>query len=129
MSSFSLETSRSGHKGEAARRVLFLGAGASAAFGYAVTGQIIPRTTEGLVSRTVLPLESNPKRERAKMNRLREHLEALLPAVLEDDIELPLITVVLSLIDLLLSTGEVGRPHALHAGDRGLSSPTGGGDR
>ena len=92
-------------------------------------GQIFPRITEGLVSRTVLPLESNPKHERAKMNRLREHLEARLPAVLEDDIELPLITDVLSLIDLLLSTGEVGRPHALNAGDRGLSSPTGGGDR
>ena len=99
-----------GTKAKQTRRVLFLGAGASAAFGYPVTGQIFPRLTEGLASRTLLPLESNPKRERAKMNRLRQHLEALLPAVLEDDIELPLITDVLSLIDLLLSTGEVAVP-------------------
>jgi len=99
-----------GTKAKQTRRVLFLGAGASAAFGYPVTGQIFPRITEGLVSRTLLPLESNPKRDRAKMNRLREHLEALLPAVLEDDIELPLVTDVLSLIDLLLSTGEVAVP-------------------
>lgn len=44
------------------------------------------------------------------MNRLRLHLETLLPAVLDEDVELPLITDVLSLIDLMLSTGEVAVP-------------------
>jgi hypothetical protein len=97
-------------RGKQVRTVLFLGAGASAAFGRPVTGQIFPRIREGLLSRTLLPLESNPKRERAKMNRLREHLETLLPAVLDEDVELPLITDVLSLIDQLLSTGEVAVP-------------------
>lgn len=89
---------------------LFLGAGASAAFGYPTTSAILPHIRHGLTSRTLLPLESNPRRERAKMRRLREHLERLLPAFFDDEIDLPLITDVLSLVDLLLSTGETAVP-------------------
>lgn len=89
---------------------LFLGAGASKAFGYPLTGEILPHIRAGLNDRTLFPLESNPKRERAKMKRLREHLTTLLPAFFDDSIELPLITDVLSLIDLLLSTGEIAVP-------------------
>jgi hypothetical protein len=91
-------------------RVLFLGAGASKVFGYPLTSGILPYIRAGLEDGSLLPLESNPKRERAKMKRLREHLETLLPAFFDDDIELPLITDVLSLIDLLLTTGEVAVP-------------------
>src|ERR1044071_5314509 len=89
---------------------LFLGAGASRAFGYPLTGDILPGIRAGLNDGTLFPLESNPKRERAKMKRLREHLTTLLPAFFDDGIELPLITDVLSLIDLLLSTGEIAVP-------------------
>ena len=92
------------------RIVLFLGAGASAAFGYPITSGIFPRIREGLLSRTLFPLESNPKRERAKMERLRKYLRKLLPAFFEAETELPLIIDLLSLIDLLLSTGEVVVP-------------------
>jgi NAD-dependent SIR2 family protein deacetylase len=91
-------------------RALFLGAGASRAFGYPLTGDILPHIRAGLNDGSLLPHESNPKRERAKMKRLREHLGTLLPAFFDDDIELPLITDVLSLIDLLLTTGEVAVP-------------------
>jgi hypothetical protein len=90
--------------------VLFLGAGASKAFGLPITSAIFPHIREGLLSNTLFPLESNPKRERAKMNRLRDYLSKLMPAVFEDDVEIPLITDVLSLIDLLLNTGEIGIP-------------------
>lgn len=99
-------SSRRKHK----QTVLFLGAGASAAFGLPVTSAIFPHIREGLLSNTLFPLESNPKRERAKMNRLRDYLSKLMPAVFEDDVEVPLITDVLSLIDLLLTTGEIGIP-------------------
>lgn len=90
--------------------VLFLGAGSSAAFGYPITSQIFPRIREGLLSRTLFPLESNPKRERAKMNRLEQYLNKLLPAFFDEEVELPLITDVLSLVDLLLSTREIAVP-------------------
>lgn len=87
-----------------------MGAGASRAFGYPLTSAILPHIRAGLNDGSLLPLESNPKRERAKMKRLKEHLGTLLPAFFDDDIELPLITDVLSLIDLLLTTGEVAVP-------------------
>lgn len=92
------------------RTVLFLGAGSSAAFGLPVTSAIFPDIRKGLLSRKLFPLESNPKRERAKMNRLRGYLGKFFPAVFEEGVELPLITDVLSLIDLFLSTGEIGIP-------------------
>src|SRR2546430_11845685 len=44
------------------------------------------------------------------MNRLTEHLEKLFPSVWDEELELPLITDVLSLVDLLLTTGEVPAP-------------------
>jgi hypothetical protein len=90
--------------------VLFLGAGASAAFGYPVTSAILPRIRQKLEERTLFPVESNPKRERAKMVRLRGHLEAMFPRIFEPDIELPLITDLLSLIDLMLGTEEILLP-------------------
>jgi hypothetical protein len=92
------------------RTALFLGAGASAAFGLPVTSAIFPFIRSNLLSRSLFPTESNPKRERAKMERLRGYLTSFLPAMFEQEIELPLITDVLSLIDLLLSTGEIGIP-------------------
>lgn len=95
---------------EQPRTALFLGAGASAAFGLPVTSAIFPFIRKNLLSRTLFPTQSNPKRERAKMDRLHGYLSRLLPAMFEQEIELPLITDVLSLIDLLLSTGEIGIP-------------------
>lgn len=92
------------------RTALFLGAGASAAFGRPTTDGILPQIRAGLRDETLLPLASNRQRERAKMARLREHLTTLLPSFFDEDVELPLITDVLSLVDLLLSTGEVAVP-------------------
>lgn len=91
-------------------RVLFLGAGASAAFGYPVTSAIFPRIRERLLQKTLFPTESNPKRERDKMNRLRQYLTLLMPTFFEPATPLPLITDILSLLDLLLTTGEVAIP-------------------
>ena len=92
------------------RTALFLGAGASAAFGRPTTDGILPQIRAGLRDETLLPLASNRRRERAKMARLREHLTTLLPSFFDEDVELPLITDVLSLVDLLLTTGEVAVP-------------------
>jgi hypothetical protein len=89
--------------------VLFFGAGASKTFGYPLTGEILPRIRERLRSRELFPVASNPKRERAKMARLEDYLTQLMPAFFKHDY-LPLITDVLSLIDLLLSTKEVAVP-------------------
>jgi hypothetical protein len=93
------------------QRVLFLGAGASKSFGRPLTSELFPRIREGVRSpkAKLFPTESNPKRERAKMKRLEAYLERLLPAVF-DVKELPLITDVLSLVDLLLVTGEPALP-------------------
>lgn len=92
------------------RTVLFLGAGASAAFGYPITSAILPRIRAKLEDRSLFPVASNPKRERARMQRLRDHLTALFPTVFEESIELPLITDLLSLIDLMLNTEEILLP-------------------
>lgn len=90
--------------------VLFLGAGASAAFGYPVTSQILPRIRAGLQSGDLFPTESNPRREREKLARLREYLQGLLPAFFEQDVVFPLVTDVLSLIDHLLAGDETAIP-------------------
>ena len=95
---------------KATRTVLFLGAGASAAFGYPVTSAILPGICASLKAGTLFPVASNPKRERAKMQRLRAHLLALFPSIFEETIELPLITDLLSLVDLMLSTEEILLP-------------------
>jgi hypothetical protein len=92
------------------RTVLFLGAGASAAFGYPITSAILPRIREKLEDGTLFPVASNRRREAAKMKRLRQHLESMFPRLFEPDIELPLITDLLSLIDLMLATEEVLLP-------------------
>jgi hypothetical protein len=91
-------------------KALFLGAGASAAFGYPTTDYIFPRIRERLLSRKLFPIESNPTRERAKMRRLRDYLTKFFPSIFDEGVQLPLITDVLSLIDFLLSTGEIGVP-------------------
>lgn len=95
---------------EDTRTVLFLGAGASAAFGYPVTSGILPRILRGIEAGTLFPVASNPRRERAKMKRLRDHLTGLFPSIFEPGMELPLITDLLSLVDLMLSTEEVLLP-------------------
>ena len=92
------------------RIVFFLGAGASAAFNYPLTWQIFPLIRDRLQDGTLFPLSSNPKRERAKMKRLKKYLEDFFPAVFDGNIELPLITDILSLIDQFLETGEIAVP-------------------
>jgi NAD-dependent SIR2 family protein deacetylase len=92
------------------RTVLFLGAGASKDFGYPLTGELFPLIRERLRTKKLFPLLSNRPRESAKMQRLTDHLEQLLPAVWDESIQLPLITDVLSLVDLLLTTGETAVP-------------------
>jgi len=89
---------------------LFLGAGASAAFGYPITSGIFPLIREGLKAKNLFPVETNPKRERAKMERLKGYLETLMPSFFEPATNLPLITDILSLIDSLLRTNEVAIP-------------------
>jgi hypothetical protein len=95
---------------EPERVVLFLGAGASKDFGYPITSELFPLIRDGLRSRELFDPRSNRKREEAKRQRLTEHLEGLLPAVLEPETKLPLITDLLSLVDLLLTTEETAVP-------------------
>jgi len=94
----------------AERVVLFLGAGASKDFGYPLTSEIFPTIRDELPHNELFPLASNRKRELAKTERLTDYLTRLLPSVFDPDVTLPLITDVLSLVDLLLETGEVALP-------------------
>jgi hypothetical protein len=94
----------------AERVVLFLGAGASKDFGYPLTSEIFPTIRDELPKHELFPLASNRKRELAKTKRLTDYLTRLLPSVFDEDVTLPLITDVLSLVDLLLETGEVALP-------------------
>lgn len=89
---------------------LFLGAGSSAEFGYPVTSQLFPQIRDKLESKTLFDLASNPKRERAKMKRLRAYLDQLLPSIFNDEVELPWITEVLSLLDQFLDTQQIAAP-------------------
>jgi hypothetical protein len=89
---------------------LFLGAGSSAAFGYPVTSRLFPLIRDNLRSGKLFPLSSNPKRERAKMKRLHDHLERLLPSIFAEDVELPWITEVLSLVDHFLVAQQIAAP-------------------
>ena len=89
---------------------LFLGAGSSAAFGYPVTSRLFPMIREKLLAKKLFDLAANPKRERAKMKRLRAYLERLLPSVFAEDVELPWITEVLSLVDQFLETRQIAAP-------------------
>ncbi|MGI9067687.1 MAG: hypothetical protein ACR2HX_14980 [Pyrinomonadaceae bacterium] len=75
-----------------------------------LSGKIFPRIRERLLQKTLFPTESNPKRERDKMDRLRQYLTLLMPTFFEPATPLPLITDILSLLDLLLTTGEVAIP-------------------
>jgi hypothetical protein len=77
---------------------VFLGAGASKAFGYLLTNELLPRIRDGL-DRGTLFTESQPHRE-----ELLTYLTALLPGLSTiSPKNLPLITDVLSLIDHSLS--------------------------
>lgn len=89
---------------------LFLGAGSSAAFGYPVTAKLFPLIREKLQTRKLFDLASNPKRERAKMRRLHDYLERLMPAVFSPGVELPWITEVLSLLDHFVQAQQIPAP-------------------
>lgn len=123
--------------------VLFLGAGASAAFGYPVTSQILGIIRERLLAAQLfsdVPEEELNENEKANMawrltrgkehiaafpddlesrnavdlmNLLRQRLGILLPGIELVTEQLPLITDILSLIDHLLSNGDVYSPRFL----------------
>jgi hypothetical protein len=92
------------------RKVIFLGAGASKGFGYPITREILPEIRARLNAKNLFPVETNPKRERAKMRRLTDYLGTLFPAFFEEHTVLPLVTDVLSLIDHLLAADETAIP-------------------
>jgi hypothetical protein len=123
--------------------VLFLGAGASAAFGYPVTSQILGVIRDRLLSETlftdrhekeldekgtaelawqltrgkphvqVFPDDLDSRGAADLMALLRQRLRILLPGIEEVRDQLPLITDVLSLIDHLLTSGDVCSPRFL----------------
>jgi hypothetical protein len=74
---------------------LFLGAGASAAFGYPVTNELLPRIIAGARRETLF---GYGKRDRRECKLLLSSLEALFPGIARD-VPPPSITDVLSLLD------------------------------
>jgi hypothetical protein len=78
----------------------FLGAGASAPFGYPTTAEILPRMVERLENGGAL-FHDNGKGASTKRGRLRTCIETLLPGAFKVK-RLPLITDVLSLLDHLI---------------------------
>ena len=78
-------------------RVVFVGAGASKAFGYPLTGEILPEIRSRLKDSEALFGSGTAKAGDAK--RLQFCLTQIMPGFRDESLELPLITDVLSLID------------------------------
>lgn len=86
---------------------VFLGAGASRPFGFPLTNELLPRIIKGLDSGDIFGRSKKAKRYAAD---LKEYLNTLLPGLNSPNIELPLITDVLSLIDHSLSVSNLPLP-------------------
>ena len=93
-------------------QVLFLGAGASRPFGIPMTAEILPQIL-GRLGRGVLftePAGATARAARQARADLRDGLEQLVPGLFREDVDPPLITDVLSLLDQLVSEGHAGGP-------------------
>jgi hypothetical protein len=92
-------------------QVLFLGAGASRPFGIPMTAEILPqilkRLSEGVLFTE--PAGATARAAREAREDLREGLAQLVPGLF-GDVEPPLITDLLSLLDQLLVEGHAGGP-------------------
>lgn len=94
------------HGGGEAQTVVMLGAGASKAFDYPITRELMLRIVEGLASGRVLPgRRSGPDRK-----RLLTFLGKLMPGYRDRRSPLPMVTSILSLLDFSLATGQVLLP-------------------
>lgn len=90
------------------RTAVFLGAGASAAFGYPVTGGLLPQIVQSLKDNDFLAALSGDAPSRGRLNRklLSEYLHELMPGKSLRRKNLPLVTALLSLLDHSLATGQ-----------------------
>src|SRR3954471_1507697 len=98
---------------EARRSVLFLGAGASRPFGFPMTAEILPEILRRLRERALFQ-EARRGRIReagaSAHDELHDLLSRFVPTLFEGDLEPPLITDLLSLIDHLLTSGNAPQP-------------------
>jgi hypothetical protein len=88
---------------------IFMGAGVSKAFGFPLTNELLPRIRREVNKGTIFG--RGPK-AKADAEALAEYLGMLLPGFNLPDITLPLITDVLSLIDLSLTSSNIPLPRA-----------------
>jgi hypothetical protein len=86
---------------------IFIGAGASKAFGFPLTNELLPLIKKHLEAGRIFGTNKRAKQDGAD---LAEYLNALLPGFNLPDLELPLITDVLSLIDHALSVSNLPLP-------------------
>jgi NAD-dependent SIR2 family protein deacetylase len=98
---------------EAKRTVLFLGAGASRPFGFPMTAEILPEILRRLKGRALFRhARAGRSREAGASthDELQHLLSRFLPALFEGEVEPPLITDLLSLVDHLLGAGNAPQP-------------------
>ena len=89
------------------RTALFTGAGASAAIGYSLTRELLPRVRDALEKDELFRHTNGPMRDEEDRVRLHRYLCGLLPGFDEvDKSHLPLITDVFSLVDYSIASGE-----------------------
>ncbi len=98
---------------EARRFVLFLGAGASRPFGFPMTAEILPEILRRLRERALFR-EARRGRMRepgaSAHDELHDLLSRFVPTLFAAEVEPPLITDLLSLVDHLLSAGNAPQP-------------------
>ncbi len=95
------------------RTVLFLGAGASRPFGFPMTAEILPEILRQLRERSLFrPRGRGRPREpgASAHDELSDLLSRFVPALFDTDVEPPLITDLLSLVDHLLTAGNAPQP-------------------
>jgi hypothetical protein len=88
------------------KKVIFLGAGSSKAFGLPLTGEIFPLILDGLKNKTIFIDNEQEQENQHERDGLAEFIQSLYPGI--DRLnrnDFPMITDTLSLIDHLLNTG------------------------
>jgi NAD-dependent SIR2 family protein deacetylase len=98
---------------DAKRTVLFLGAGASRPFGFPMTAEILPEILRRLKGRGLFRhARAGRSREAGASthDELQRLLSRFLPSLFEGEVEPPLITDLLSLVDHLLAAGNAPQP-------------------
>ena len=98
---------------DARRTVLFLGAGASRPFGFPMTAEILPEILRRLRKRTLFRRGRSGRSGEAGASthdELHHLLSRFLPALFAGEVQPPLITDLLSLVDHLLFAGNAPQP-------------------